>query len=248
MRQGLTRFVAADLLLLLAMPALRAQQTELASIIHDLDVENRARFENVLSFNDLEHYAVFRGKDQKNPVAEMTVRMNYRKGAGKTYQIISQSGSTLVLKHGLLPLLENERAVNDPATVSRSWFTSANYGMDLKSGATQMIDGRTCVAVSITPFRQASNMIDGTLWIDTDDHTLVELDGIASKSPSVFAGSTHMSRHYANMQGYAMATHATAESTSMLFGRTIISIDYSDYHFKIGVAGDSVRGDPKQTR
>jgi len=30
-----------------------------------------------------------------------------------------------------------------------------------------------------------------------------------------------------------MATHARAESSSMLFGRTVVVIDYSDYHFEL---------------
>jgi hypothetical protein len=42
-----------------------------------------------------------------------------------------------------------------------------------------------------------------------------------------------MMRRYANMQGYAMATHARAESSSPLFGRTVVVIDYSDYHFDL---------------
>ena len=42
-----------------------------------------------------------------------------------------------------------------------------------------------------------------------------------------------MMRRYAIMQGYAMALHAHAESSSALFGRTVIVIDYSDYHFQL---------------
>jgi hypothetical protein len=163
----------------------------------------------------------------------MTVRMTYKKGTGKTYEILSQSGSTLVLKYGLLPLLENEKTINNPAKVSQSWFTSANYEMKLKPGVTQIVDGRDSVALAVTPLRKAPNMIEGTLWIDINDHTLVEVEGVASKSPSIFAGATHLERHYTNMQGYAMATHARAESSSTLFGRTVMSIDYSDYHFEI---------------
>jgi hypothetical protein len=30
-----------------------------------------------------------------------------------------------------------------------------------------------------------------------------------------------------------MATHARAESSSPLFGRTVVVIDYSDYHFDL---------------
>jgi hypothetical protein len=30
-----------------------------------------------------------------------------------------------------------------------------------------------------------------------------------------------------------MATHAHAESSSFLFGRTAVTIDYTDYHFQM---------------
>jgi hypothetical protein len=76
-------------------------------------------------------------------------------------------------------------------------------------------------------------MIEGTLLVDAANHTLVEVEGVASKSPSVFAGTTKMMRRYSLMQGYAMAIHARAESTSTLFGRTVIVIDYTDYQFQL---------------
>ncbi len=215
------------------LPAIGTPCSRSAAIIHALDAENQARFANVQRFTDLEHYVVYRGTDEVHPAAEMTVRMTYKKGIGKTYEILAQSGSTLILKYGLLPLLDNEKAINDPARVSQSWFTSANYEMNLRPGVQQTIDGRPAVALAVTPLRKAPNMIEGTLWIDINDHSLVEVEGVASKSPSIFAGITHMQRHYTNMQGYAMATHARAQSSSALFGRTVINIDYSDYHFEI---------------
>jgi hypothetical protein len=42
-----------------------------------------------------------------------------------------------------------------------------------------------------------------------------------------------MMRRYSDMQGYAMAIHARAESSSLLFGKTVIAIDYRDYHFQL---------------
>jgi len=210
----------------------RAQQPA-DSIIRDLDAANHARFDNVLSFTDVEHYIVFRGNDQTNPAAEMTVKMSYKKGVGKDYVILKQSGSSLIQKFGLQPLLENEKSINNPAKVAQSWFTSTNYEMRLKPGIAQTIDGRQCLAIAITPRRKAPNMIDGTLWVDAVNHTLAQVEGVASKSPSVFAGTTKMMRRYTIMQGYAMAIHARAESSSALFGRTVILIDYSDYHFQL---------------
>ncbi|HEY2467712.1 MAG TPA: hypothetical protein VGI45_07710 [Terracidiphilus sp.] len=225
--------IAIGLLLTVGSNLLHAQIPDTAAIVRALDAENQSRYEHVLSFTNVEHYAVFRGDDQVHPAAEMTVRMTYRKGTGKSYQILSQSGSQLVMKYGLRPLLDNEKALNDPARVAQSWFTSANYDMKLKPGVVQTIDGRPCIALAISPLHKAPNMVDGTLWIDARDHTLVEVEGVASQKPSIFAGTTHMMRRYANMTGYAMATHARAESSSMLFGRSVVTIDYSDYKFQI---------------
>lgn len=210
----------------------RAQQSDAAAIIHDLDAANQSRFENVLQFSDTERYRVYRGKDQA-PAAEMTVRVTYKKGAGKSYKILSQSGSSLIQKHGLQPLLDNEKAINDPAKAAQSWFTSANYKMKLKPGVTRTIDGHNCLAIAISPRRQAPNMLEGTLWVDAHTHMQIEVDGIASKSPSIFAGTTKMMRRYADMDGYAMATHARAESSSFFFGRTVVTIDYSEYEFEL---------------
>lgn len=225
--------LAITLAALVGVLADSAQQPDAASIIRDLDAANHSRNDNVLGFSDVEHYAVYRGKNQVHPSAEMTVRVTYKKGTGKDYQVLSQSGSSLILKHGLQPLLENEKAINDPAKIAQSWFTSANYNMQLKPGVTQVIDGHTCLAIAISPRREASNMIDGTLWVDARTHMQIEVEGIASKSPSPFAGTTHMMRRYESMQGYAMATHARAESSSFFFGRTVVIIDYSDYHFEL---------------
>jgi hypothetical protein len=227
------RIVGSLFAVSLVTAAMRAQQPDAAAIIRDLDAANQARFDNVLTFTDVEHYTVFRGNDQTNPAAEMTVKMTYKKGVGKDYVILSQSGSSLIQKYGLHPLLDNEKAINDPTKVAQSWFASANYEMHLKPGVTQTLDGRQCLALAITPRRKASNMIDGTLWVDAGNHTLVEVEGVASQSPSLFAGTTKMMRRYSDMQGYAMAIHARAESSSLLFGKTVIAIDYRDYHFQL---------------
>ena len=234
MHRFLARNIAANLFAALLIIAVSpAQQPDAAAVIRDLDAANQSRFDNVLGFTDVEHYTVYRGNDQTTPAAEMTVKMTYKKGAGKDYAILSQSGSSLIQKFGLRPLLENEKSINNPAKVAQSWFTSTNYEMRLKPGIAQTIDGRQCLAIAITPRRKAPNMIDGTLWVDAVNHTLAQVEGVASKSPSVFAGTTKMMRRYTIMQGYAMAIHARAESSSALFGRTVILIDYSDYHFQL---------------
>jgi hypothetical protein len=203
------------------------------AVIARIDAIAKSRYEHVLGFTDIEVYAVYRGGDESRPAATMKVKTTYKKGEGKSYEILSQSGSELIMKFGLRPLLANEKTINVPGNVEKSWFTSANYEMKLKPGATQRIDGRDCIAIAMTPRRKAPNMIDGTLWIDASDDSIVKVEGIASQKPSVFAGTTHMMRQYSNIDGYAMSKHARAESNSGLFGHTVVTIDYGDYDLQI---------------
>jgi hypothetical protein len=220
-------------LALLLSTATAAQEPNSAAVIRLVDAAVAARVENVVGFTDIEHYSVYRGNDESHPVAEMTVRDTYKKGVGKSYTVLSQGGSSFVLRIGLKPLLDNETKINQPDLVANSWFTSANYKMKLNSGEARLLNGRNCYALAIDPRQKAPNMIDGTLWVDARDGSIVQIQGVASKSPSVFAGTTHMMRRYVNIDGFPMATHARAESDSLLFGRTVVTIDYSDYKLNL---------------
>jgi hypothetical protein len=210
-----------------------AQQFDASTVVQHIDAAAQARYDSILSFTVTEHYAVYRNNDETHPAAEMTVKTTYRRGIGKSYAILSHSGSEILRRFVLAPLLDNEKSINQPANVDKSWFTSANYDMKLKPGGIQRLAGRDCLALALTPKRKAPNMIEGTLWVDVHDDSIVQIDGIASRSPSVFAGPTQMMRQYTNMNGFAMAAHARAESDSVLFGRTILTIDYRDYQIQL---------------
>jgi hypothetical protein len=227
------RTVACVCILVLFRALGLTQEPDPAAVIHNVDAAVAARFENILGFTDVEHYAVYRGDDQVHPAAEITVRDTYQKGVGKTYIVMSQSGSSILLHFGLKPLLANEQTINQPGNVEKSWFNSANYVMRLNSAAVQNLNGRNCFALDIKPKEVAPNLIIGTMWVDARDETLVQIDGVASKNPSAFSGITHMMRQYTNINGYSMAIHARAESDSALFGRTVVTIDYSDYKLEI---------------
>jgi hypothetical protein len=209
-----------------------AQLLDQAEVIRGVDAAVLARVNRIAGYTVTEHYAVYKGQDETHSVAEMIVKTTYHKETGKDYAVLSSSGSTIIRRLGLDPILENERTINQPGNVEYSWITSENYEMTLKPG-TQVMDGRECLLLAINPRRKAPNLIVGTLWVDAKDYTIVRLEGVASKAPSIFAGLTHMMRQYANVDGFSMATHARAESTTFLYGKTIVKIDYSDYDIEV---------------
>ncbi len=225
--------VAACFLACLGIVPAPAQQPDDASVIQRVDAAVKARIDHVAGYTVTEHYAVYRGKDETNPAAEMTVRTEYKAETGKSYTILSQSGSGLIQKYVLGPLLDREKEINLPGNREHSWFTSTNYEMKLKTGAVERLDERDCLALAIVPKHKAPNMIEGTLWVDAKDGAIVRIEGTASQSPSVFTGPAQVRRRYANVNGYSMATDARATSDSFFLGRTIVTIEYRDYQIQL---------------
>ena len=228
-QSGTARTVVIIGTLMLLRALAPTQEPDSAAIIRAVDAAVASRSENVLGFTDMEHFAVYRGSDEAHPAAEMTVRDTYKRGVGKEFTVISQSGSAILLHFGLKPLLDSDQTINQPGNVESSWFNSANYVITSKAGGVQRLDGRDCFLLDIKPKAVAPNLIIGTIWVDAHDGTLVKVEGVASKNPSALSGTTHMMRQYSNINGYSMAMHARAESDSALFGRTVVTIDYSDY-------------------
>ena len=222
----------------LATAAARAQAAG-AAVYSEIDTAVQHRVRHVAAFTDVEKYDVYRGDDESKPVAEITVRATYRRGVGRSYQILSQSGSDLVRRFGLIPLLKHEEQLSQPGNMEHAWFTSENYEMKLKSDKVEPLNGRACYEVAITPKHKAPNAIDGTLWVDARDFSIVKVEGVASRRPSMLAGTTRMMREYRNVNGFPMATRARAVSDGHFIGRTVVTIQYSDYQLVLNPVSPS---------
>jgi hypothetical protein len=210
-----------------------AQQPTSDSIVRKVDAAVKARIDNLAGYTVTEHYVVYRSNDEIHPAAEMTVKTAYEQNSGKSYKIVSQAGSAVMQNLVLAAILDNEKRLNRPGIRESAWITSANYEMNLKPGGSQSIDGRDCIALILIPRRKAPYLFAGTLWVDSKDGSIVQLQGTASKSPSLVTGPARVSRQYANIGGYSEATHARAVSDSSMLGETIVKIDYYDYQIRL---------------
>ncbi len=229
-RAGIRLGMAALLILFcVGGPKIPAQQVNSADILAKIDEAVKARVDGIGSYTATEHYAVFRNKDEVHPVAEMTVKATYKRETGKSYQILSESGSSMIRNLVLHAILDNETHVNQPGVREGAWLTTANYEMKVQPGGVQKLDGRNCVAVDLVPRRKEPYLLNGTMWVDASGGQIVRIDGKASKSSSVLTGETKMHREYADVDGFAQATRAHAESDSFLFGLTAVTIEYKDY-------------------
>ena len=225
--------ISALFFFLAAVLLLHAQQPTTSSVVPLIDAAVKARIDNIVGYTATEHYSVFRNKDEVHPVATMTVRTTYRKETGKSYEILSQSGSSIIRSTVLNTILDNEKTMSQPANQKGAWITSANYDMQLQPGGPRSLNGRSVLVLDITPKRKTPYLIQGTLWVDAQDGSIVQIQGSAPKSSTVFSGPAQVTRQYAKVSGYPEATHLRAASTSFMFGETIVTVDYTNYRIQL---------------
>ncbi|HTM16004.1 MAG TPA: hypothetical protein VL135_03835 [Terracidiphilus sp.] len=213
-----------------------AQVPDVFTVIRGVDSSVKDRLDRLAGYTVTEHYAVFRGHDTSKPTAEMLVRTTYRKETGKSYEILSQSGSSLWRNEVLKTLLENEQRMSRPGNVETALINSSNYEMKLDNNPAQMLNGRQCLVLDITPRRKSQYLFKGQLWVDAHDYAIVQLKGTAAKSAIFIANAAGVTRQYAEVENLPMATHAEAVSGSALLGQTVVKVDYSGYQMQLSGA------------
>ncbi len=231
--------LARNILLFLLTPTLTqchvsAQQTlDASTVIRGIDTSVKNRIDHLAAYTVTEHYAVFRGKDETHPAAEMVVKTTYRKQSGKSYEIVSQSGASVWRNEVLGTLLDNEKRMSQPGNVETALINSSNYEMTLEANPREQFNGRDCLVLDITPRHSSQYLFKGKLWVDAHDFAIVQLKGTASKSAFFLASAAQVVRQYDEMSGLPMATHAQAVSGSSLLGQTVVKIDYTNYQLDV---------------
>src|SRR5579871_1036529 len=157
-------------------PRSQAQQAlDIGSVVRGVDASVQSRLDRLDGYTVTEHYVVFRGKDQSHPAAEMLVKTTYRKESGKSYQILSQSGSSLWRNEVLHTLLDNEKRMSQPGNVQTALLDSANYTMKFDANPRERLNDRDCLVLDITPRRSSEYLFKGKLWVDAQDFAIVQL-------------------------------------------------------------------------
>ncbi len=207
-----------------------AQDLDSAATIRGIDRSVAFRDDNLLGYTVTENYTVFRNGDDAHPAAAMMVKTTYTRNFGKSYDVLSESGSELLRKEVLERILDNEKSMNESANRAEELITSHNYTMTVKGE--EMAAGRDCLVLAIVPRRIAPYLFNGKIWVDVRDQAIVRLEGVASKSASMLTGPAQVMRTYAQVDGLPMAAHASATTSSWLLGPTRIEIEYAGYEIR----------------
>src|SRR5580704_10652837 len=83
--------------------------------------------------------------------------------------------------------------------------------------------------LSVVPRTQNKYLIDGTIWVDANDYSIVRIEGQPAKSLSFWFRIFHFVHTYQKVGKFCFASSTRTTSEIRIFGESELTIENSDY-------------------
>ena len=185
---------------------------------------NQARAAALKHFHSLRHYSVeYRGYAAK-VAAKMDVEADYDAASGKSFKVVSQSGSKLLIDKVLKRLLESE---TDAQKQHSSDLTPTNY--NFKLAGQEDVDGHPAYVLDVEPLTDNKYLYRGKIWVDAADFALERIEAQPAKNPSFWISSTAIHHRYEKTGSFWLPAQNESDTDVRVGGKAVLKIDYGKY-------------------
>jgi len=170
--------------------------------------------------------------------AAVGIEMKYREPDGERYTVVTQSGSDKLI--GIInTVLASEARASVPPENARHQVSAANYRVRLLG--TEIVEGRTCHVLALTPRTKSRFLIVGKAWVDAESFGTVRIDGQFAASISLLVGAPRFREDFVEVNGFWLPGHVRSVTSSILLGPTELDIVFSNYQLDTDSASASPR-------
>jgi hypothetical protein len=198
----------------------------LSEIVQNIVNRNEVRAEDLKYCSSRRHYHVEYHGFGRSLDASMTVEAVYRSDSGKTFTVIDESGSHLLIDHVLKKLLETEQ---DDSRNHQAALTPANYRFDLLGSAAE--SGRQLYVLGVEPRVKKKLLYRGKIWVDGEDFAVVRVEAQPAENPSFWIKNAQVQQIYAKLGEFWLPQRNTSQTKVRLGGTAVLTIDYGNYRF-----------------
>jgi len=164
--------------------------------------------------------------------AEMTVEAIYDSPSTKSFKVISQTGSKLVIERVFKRLLESEKEAAEPEMRARTILSRNNYDFALigfeSSGASSSGQGSQYV-LAVYPKVRSKYVYRGKVWVDGTDFAVTRIDAEPAQNPSFWTKKSEIHHEYMKVQDFWLPRRNESVSYIRLGGRATLTIEYNNY-------------------
>jgi len=186
---------------------------------------NQTRIEGLKHFTATRHYQIEYKGYGADLDAKMEVEVNYDAPTAKSFRIVTQSGSKLLIEKVLKRLVETEKEAlqNQNSTA----LSQANYSFHMEGSET--LAGRPAYVLRVEPLVDSKLLYRGKIWVDAADFAVVKIEAEPAKNPSFWIASTQIRHTYAKTDGFWLPEQNRSESKVRIGGTAVLTIDYGTY-------------------
>jgi len=174
----------------------------------------------------LEYMGIFGGR------AEMQVEASYRAPNEKSFKVVSQSGSKLLIREVLMKLLQSEREAQEERNRKALEISPANYDFNLES--VQHAPEGDFYVLAVKPRTKNKFIYKGRIWVDAKDFAVARMEGSPASNPSFWVKNVELQYRWANVGGFWLPVRTDTVTNVRLGGKAVLNITYSDYQITGG--------------
>src|SRR5450755_2119928 len=174
-----------------------------------------------------------------NRDAEMKVQVTYDSPSTKSFKVISQTGSKLIVDRVFKRLLESEKEAAEPEVHAHTLLNRTNYDFAL-AGYESSPQGDQYV-LEVTPKAKSKYVYRGKVWVDSTDFAVTRIDAEPAQNPSFWTKKSEIHHEYMKVQDFWFPRRNESVSYVRLGGRATLTIDYDSYRDVTSTAGDTAK-------
>src|SRR6266436_2790847 len=159
--------------------------------------------------------------------AQESGQMEYRAPDKKTFVTTSESGSGLVRRLALNPLIASEIEAASGKQHHDSSIAPTNYTFELLGE--QQVGPYHCFVVRAMPKRPDKYLFEGKVWIDTEDYAIVRIAGRPAKKLSFWIERADFVREYQRIDGFWLSKKDETFVKVRMYGQKVLTIDHQNY-------------------
>jgi hypothetical protein len=230
-QSGSSRFLAAVSLLLAGaawaqVPGSPAPANlTSAQIVTQMEGHNQARTEAMRQYKSLRRYQVEYHGFGTSLAAKMEVEVNYDASLGKSFRVVTQSGSKILLEKVLKRAVESEKEASQ--NKGSTALTPANYRFHL--AGSEDLGGRRAYVLDVEPLVVSKFLYKGKIWVDAADFALVKIEAEPAKNPSFWIARTLIRQTFGKTGRFWLPAQNRSETKVRVGGTAVFTIDYGTY-------------------
>lgn len=194
-------------------------------VVEQMQRHNQVRNEALKHYESRRHYKVEYKGFSKMVDGEMEVEVSFDAASGKSFRIVSQSGSNFLCDKVLKRAVESEKeAAKEKGSTA---LTQANYHFQLVENET--LEGRPAYVLIVEPLTPSKFLYRGKIWVDAADYALVKMDGEPAKNPSMWIAHTALRFTNAKTGDFWLPEQTRSETKVRIGGTAVLTINYGAY-------------------